>query len=52
MEPHARAFLREHAVEHERVDVDVEIHGPAEPLDDRHGAATTIDHTGLSGRVP
>jgi hypothetical protein len=32
----------EHAIQHERVEVDVEIEGAAEALNDRHGAAAAI----------
>ena len=41
---------REHAVEHQGVDVDVEIHRPAEALDDGDAAAAWIDAD--RGRVP
>ena len=48
----AGARSREHAVEHQRVDVDVEVQRPAEPLDDRHGAATRSLETRGARVVP
>lgn len=45
MKPHgAGAILRKHPVEHERVDVHVEIERRAEALDDGDSAATPIRH--------
>ena len=35
---------REHAVQHECVDVEVKIEAPPEPLDHGHGAPATIGH--------
>jgi hypothetical protein len=37
--------LRIYTIEHKRMHVHVEIQGRPEPLDDRHGAATTTHHT-------
>lgn len=37
-----RIVPREDAVQHERVDVKVQIEGPTEPLDHRHRAPTTV----------
>ena len=64
MEPHVRAILREHSVDHERVDVDVEIHRPTpgsplrglcavgwKALDDGHRAAATVPDAGLAGHM-
>ena len=48
MEPHARAILREHPVDHQRVDVHVEVHRPTKALDDGHRAAATVHDTGLT----
>ena len=48
MEPHARPIWREHAVEHERVDVHIQIHRPTKALDDGHCAATTVHDAGLA----
>jgi hypothetical protein len=39
---HTRPVAREHAVEHQRVDVHVEIEGSPEPLDDRDGASARL----------
>jgi hypothetical protein len=42
MEPHAATVVREHAVQHERVQMDVEIQRATEALDDHHGPAAAI----------
>ena len=43
---------RKHAIEHQRVDVDVEIQGAAKPLDDGHRSPTRLLDTGRAGVVP
>jgi hypothetical protein len=43
MKPHGTPVVREHAVQHERVQVNVEIQRPTEALHDDHGPAATID---------
>jgi hypothetical protein len=40
---------RENAVQHERVDMDVQIEGSPEPLDNNHRAATTIRDAAVAG---
>ena len=51
MEPHGRAILREHPLDHVRVDVDVEIHRPAKALNDGHRAAATVPDADLTGHM-
>lgn len=48
IEPHDIPVLREHAVQHERVQVDIEIQRTAEALHDRHRATATIRDTGTA----
>ena len=48
MEAHRLAVLREHAVDHQGVDVNIEIQLSPEPLQDRHRPATAIRHPGVS----
>jgi putative ABC transport system permease protein len=45
----ASRVSREHAIHHERVEMHVEIECPAEPLDDRDGAAASVRHLVQSG---
>ena len=42
----------EHAIQHERVEVDVEIEGAAEALNDRHGAALAVGDAVTSCATP
>jgi hypothetical protein len=42
MKLHSTAIVREHTVQHERVQVDIEIQRPTEALHDHHGAAATL----------
>jgi hypothetical protein len=37
-----------HAIEHQRVEVDVEVEAPAEPLDDSDGAGLAVPQAGLA----
>jgi hypothetical protein len=52
VEPQTPALLDIDAVEHERMDVDVQIQGGAEALNDRYGPAAPIGHAGLAGLAP
>jgi len=42
MKPHGATVVREHAVQHERVQMDVQIQRATEALDDHHGAAAPV----------
>jgi hypothetical protein len=42
MRPHGATTVREHAVQHERVQMHIEIQRPTEALHNHHGAAATI----------
>ena len=48
----APAVLDRDAVEHERMDVDIQIQGSAETLNDRYGPAASTGHVGLAGSAP
>jgi hypothetical protein len=51
-EADARAVSRKHAIDHERMDVDIQIHRSAETLHDGHDPATSVRLPGRAGRVP
>ncbi|MCA1651716.1 MAG: hypothetical protein LC753_16075 [Acidobacteria bacterium] len=42
MKPHSPTVVREHTVQHERVQMDVEIQRPTEAPHDDHGPAATV----------
>jgi site-specific recombinase XerC len=51
MKPNGAFLHGDHAVQHERVEVDVEIERATEPLDDDHGAAPPVDDALAAGAL-
>lgn len=52
MKAHGAVVVREHAVSHQRVQMDVEIQRPTEALDDPRGAAAPIGDAGTVRAAP
>jgi hypothetical protein len=52
MKPHVATGVHEHTVQHERVQMDVQIQRSTKALDDHHGSAATIGNAVTAGAAP